>query len=74
MATTKPVSNNSTSNKSHRRISSGEHELCNSQENLTENHNSILLTIYITIHNPYYDYASAVHLTLMSMPCPYVHY
>ena len=28
-------------------ISSGEHELCNSQENLTGNHNSILPTIYI---------------------------
>ena len=28
-------------------ISSGEHELCNSQENSTENYNSILPTIYI---------------------------
>ena len=28
-------------------ISSGEHELCNSQENLTGNHNSIPPTIYI---------------------------
>jgi len=28
-------------------ISSEEYELCNSQEDLTENHNSILLTIYI---------------------------
>ena len=28
-------------------ISSREHKLCNSQENLTGNHNSILLTIYI---------------------------
>ena len=47
VATTRPVSNSSTSNKSQRWISSGEHELCNSQENLTGNHNSILLTIYI---------------------------
>jgi len=28
-------------------ISSGEHKLCNLQKNSTENHNSILLTIYI---------------------------
>jgi len=28
-------------------ISSREHKLCNSQENSTENHNSILPTIYI---------------------------
>ena len=28
-------------------ISSGKHKLYNSQENLTGNHNSILLTIYI---------------------------
>jgi len=28
-------------------ISSGKHKLCNSQENLTGNYNSILLTIYI---------------------------
>ena len=48
VATTKPMSNNSTISKSLRRISSGEHKLCNSQENSTENHNSILLTIYIT--------------------------
>ena len=47
VATTRPVSNSSTSNKSQGQISSGEHELCNSQENLTGNHNSILLTIYI---------------------------
>ena len=48
VATTRLVFNSSTSNKSHREISSGEHELCNLQENSTENHNSILLTIYIT--------------------------
>jgi len=41
------MSNDSTSNKSHRRISSGEYKLCNSQENSTGNHNSILPTIYI---------------------------
>ena len=39
--------NSSTTSKSQRQISSGEHELCNSQENLIGNHNSILLTIYI---------------------------
>ena len=47
VATTRPVSNSSTSNKSQGWISSGEHKLCNLQENSTENHNSILLTIYI---------------------------
>ena len=47
VATTRPVSNSSTSNKSQGWISSEEHELCNSQENSTENHNSILPTIYI---------------------------
>jgi len=74
VATTRPVSNSSTNNKSHRRISSGEHKLCNSQENSTRNYNSILLTIYMTIHGPCYDYVSAVRPTLMSMPCPYVYY
>jgi len=74
VATTRPMFNSSTSNKSYRRISSGEHELCNSQENSIRNHNSILPTIYMTIHGPCYDYASAVHSTLMSMPCSHVHY
>jgi len=46
VATTRPLSNSSTSNKSHRRISSGEHELCNSQENSIKNYNYILPTIY----------------------------
>jgi len=40
-------------------ISSGEHKLCNSQKNLTRNHNSILLTIYISIHGLCYDYTSS---------------
>jgi len=48
VATTRPMSNSSTISKSLRQTSSGEHKLCNSQENSTENHNSILLTIYIT--------------------------
>ena len=48
VATTRPMSNSSTTSKSLRWISSREHKLCNSQENLIENHNSILLTIYIT--------------------------
>ena len=48
MATTRPMSNSSTISKSLRQISSGEHKLCNSQENSTENYNSILPTIYIT--------------------------
>ena len=47
MATTRPISNSSTTSKSQRWISSEEHELCNLQENLTGNHNSILPTIYI---------------------------
>ena len=47
MATTRLKSNSSTSGKSQDRISSEEHKLCNSQENSTENHNSILPTIYI---------------------------
>ena len=74
MATTRPVSNSSTTSKSQRQISSGEHELCNSQENLIGNHNSILPTIYITIHGPCYDYISVVHPTLISMPCPHIYY
>ena len=49
VATTRPMSNSSTTSKSQMWISSGEHELCNSQENSTENHNSILLTIYISM-------------------------
>ena len=52
-------------------ISSGEHELCNSQENLTGNHNSILLTIYISVLGLCYDFSMP---TLMSMPCSHVHY
>ena len=47
VATTRPMSNNSTTSKSQRGIFSGEHELCNSQENSIENYNSILPTIYI---------------------------
>ena len=47
VATTRPMSNSSTSNKSQGQISSREHELYNLQENLTGNHNSILPTIYI---------------------------
>ena len=47
VATTRPMSNSSTTSKSQRQISSREHELCNLQKNLVGNHNSILLTIYI---------------------------
>ena len=57
MATTRPISNSNTTSKSQGQISSREHELYNSQENLTENHNSILPTIYISIYGPYYDCA-----------------
>jgi len=46
VATTRLMSNSNTTSKSQRRISSEEQELCNSQENSTGNHNSILLTIY----------------------------
>ena len=74
VATTIPVFNSSTTSKSQRRISSREHGLCNLQENSTGNHNSILPTIYTTIHSLCYNYTSAVHLSLMSMLCPYVHY
>jgi len=48
VATTRPMSNNSTTSKSQRWISSGKHKLYNSQENSTGNYNSILPTIYIT--------------------------
>ena len=48
VAITRPMSNNSTTSKSQRQISSGEYKLCNLQENSTGNYNSILLTIYIT--------------------------
>ena len=47
VVTTRLMSNSSTTSKSLRWISSGEHELCNLQENSTGNHNSILPTIYI---------------------------
>ena len=47
VATTRPMSNSSTTSKSLRQISSGEHELCNLQENLTKNYNYILPTIYM---------------------------
>jgi len=47
VVTTRLMSNSSTSNKSQWWISSRKHKLCNSQENLTGNHNSILPTIYI---------------------------
>jgi len=47
VVTTRLMSNSSTTSKSLRQISSGEHELYNSQENSTGNHNSILPTIYI---------------------------
>jgi len=47
VATTRLMSNSSTTSKSLRQISSREHKLCNSQENSTGNHNSILPTIYI---------------------------
>ena len=52
-------------------ISSGEHELCNSQENLIGNHNSILPTIYISVLGPCYNFSTP---TLMSIHCPHVHY
>ena len=71
VATTRPMSNSSTSNKSQGQISSREHELCNLQENSTGNHNSILLIIYISILSPCYDFSMP---TLISMPCPHVHY
>jgi len=69
VATTKPMFNDSISNKSQGRISSREHELCNSQENLIGNHNSILPTIYISVLDPCYDFSIP---TLMSMLCPHV--
>jgi len=64
-------SNSSTTSKSQRWISSGEHKLCNSQENLIENHNSILPTIYISVLGPCYDFFTP---TLMSILCSHVHY
>jgi len=68
VATTRPVSNSSTSNKSQRQISSGEHELYNSQENSTENHNSILPTIYIN-----YSWSMLqLHICCASYPNVYI--
>ena len=67
VATTRPMSNSSTSNKSQGQISSGEYELCNSQENSIGNHNSILLTIYL-----FMVCAMTVYPTLISIPCPHV--
>jgi len=52
-----------------RGISSREHKLCNSQENSTGNHNSILPTIYISVLGPYYDFSTP---TLMSILCPHI--
>ena len=46
VATTRPMSNSSTTSKSQEWISSGEHKLCNSQENSIKNYNHILPTIY----------------------------
>ena len=71
MATTRPMSNSSTSNKSQGQISSGEYELCNSYKNLTGNHNSILPIIYISVLDLCYNFFTP---TLMSMPCPHVYY
>ena len=56
--------NSSTSNKSQRQISNGEYKLCNSQENSTGNHNSILLTIYIK-----YPWSVLRLCILLSCPC-----
>jgi len=71
VATTRLVSNSSTDNKSQRWISSGKHELCNSQENSTGNYNSILLTIYISVLSPCYDFSMP---TLISMSYPHIYY
>ena len=70
-------------------ISSGEHELCNSQANLTKNYNSILPTIYmkfswsvLQLHIYCASYPK-VHVSSISAPCvhhvvamlhPHVHY
>jgi len=53
--------------KSQEQIFSGEHELCNSQENLTKNYNSILPLFISSPHGLCYDYTSTVHPTLKSM-------
>ena len=58
------MSNSSTTSKSQGWISSGKHELCNSQENSTGNHNSILPTIYI--HGLCYDCASYSNVHALS--------
>ena len=71
MATTRPMFNSSTSNKSQGWISSKKHKLCNLQENLIGNYNSILLTIYISVLNLYYNFSTP---TLMSMLCSHVYY
>ena len=70
VATTRLVSNSSTISKSQRQISSREYELCNSQENLIGNYNSILPTIYMSIHGPYYDCALSYPNVHALSSCP----
>jgi len=64
--------------KSQRQISSGEHELCNSQENLIKNYNSILPTIYIksswSILWLYLYCASYPKVYVSSISAPCIHY
>ena len=71
VATTRPIFNSSTSNKFQGWISSGKHKLCNLQENLIENYNSILLIIYISVLSLCYNFST---LILMSISCPYIYY
>jgi len=54
-------------------ISSGEHKLCNSQENSTGNYNSILLTIYISVLGPCYDCTLSYPNVHALSSCPITH-
>ena len=61
--------------KSQRQISSGKHELCNSQKNSTKNYNHILSTIYMKFSQSmlqlcfYCATYPQVHVSSMSAPC-----
>ena len=73
VATTRPMPNSVITSKSHRRYIQQRTQVVYLQENLTENHNSILPTIYIFIYGPYYDCASYSNIHALSS-CPLLIY
>ena len=48
-------------------ISSGEHELCNLQENSIGNYNSILPTIYIIVLDPCYNFSISTLISIVKI-------